>query len=129
MTLPTPRGPLGIAMSGYRAMPGSLPEFAVIGVDHPAGMKPGRYFYVVFLRENRKVSRYCRRATTAHYKLKQYEDRYARGERNWPAVGRVCELRDSKYVLPTRSERHLIKVLDWYRRYGAGPGVLSELSR
>lgn len=99
----------------------TLPVFAVVGVDDPIGMKPGRYWYVCLLSENRKVSRYCRRIETAFFKRGEYAVRYYHGDRNWPAVGRVDELRDSKYAVPTRTERHMLKVLTFFRRYGYMP--------
>lgn len=81
-----------------------FPKFAVVGIDNPEGYKPGRYYYVVYLPEWRKVSRYVRRLDTATYKLDRYVAKYAAGERYWPEVGRSAELRDSRYVVLTIAE-------------------------
>ena len=74
-------------------------RFIVAAVRDPAGMKPGRYFYVVHMATGRKVSRYLRKLGTADRKAVKYAAWYANGDHYWPEVGRCDELRDSKDVV------------------------------
>lgn len=92
-----------------------MPQFMLAAVENPTGFKPGLYYYVLFLPEGRKVSRYCRRASTAFYKLQRYVAKWDDGCRIWPEVGRVAELRDSRYVIPSPLERHLASVKLWWQ--------------
>jgi hypothetical protein len=82
----------------------TIPQFTIVVQYDPPGMKPGRYYYVMYLPFWRKVSRYVRRYETAGYKLERYTARWNKGERHWPEVGRDAELRDSKYAIPSPVE-------------------------
>lgn len=82
-----------------------LPKFVQAAIDNPEGFRPGRYFYVMYLPEFRKVSRYLRSPAIVQRKIKRYEKKYAEGDRNWPEVDRLDELRDSLDVRLTMVER------------------------
>lgn len=82
-----------------------LPKFVMAVIEDPEGYKPGRYYYVLYLPTNTKVSRYLRNPHQVQRKIRRYEEKYRAGDRDWPEVDRCDELRDSTDAIPTHSEK------------------------
>jgi hypothetical protein len=94
----------GSWVQGGRPATDHMPKFTLAVMTDPEGYKPGTYYYVLYLPEFRKVSRYLRRKATVLRKIERYAKQYAAGDRYWPEVGREDELRDSRDVIRTIPE-------------------------
>lgn len=88
-------------------------RFIVVGVENPAGFRPGRYYYVMHMATGRKVSRYLRRIGSADRKAENYAHWFAAGDRYWPEVTRDDELRTNPDVVPTFYEKATMYFTAW----------------